>query len=169
MEIPNTMSLRAAIVALVSLAAVAAHATPPSQGRSASCAIVGDSIAVGAGQYLRSCKLNAKIGIPSRAVIDRVDPSADINVVSAGSNDPDNPALRENLERIRQRANHTIWILPVVPRAREIVRAVATQHGDPIVSFAPSGDQVHPKSENELARAIDAVIARASASVDSGG
>ena len=40
-----------------------------------------------------SCKLNAKIGIPSGAIIARVDPSADVNVISAGSNDPDNPAL----------------------------------------------------------------------------
>ena len=162
------MSLRVAIVAFVLLAAVLAHGTP-GQGRSASCAIVGDSIAVGAGQYLRSCKLNAKIGIPSRAVIERVDPSADINVVSAGSNDPDNPALRENLEHIRQRANRTIWILPAVPRAREIVRGVAARHGDAIVSFTPSSDQVHPKSENALASAIDDAIARASVSSDAGG
>lgn len=150
------------------LAAVFAHGTP-SQARGISCAIVGDSIAVGAGQYLRACKLNAKKGIPSGAVIDRVDPSADVNVVSAGSNDPDNPALRENLERIRQRANRAIWILPVVPRAREIVREVAARHGDAVVSFAPSGDQVHPKSDNALARAIDAVIARATVSGDRGG
>jgi hypothetical protein len=34
-----------------------------------SCAVVGDSIAVGAGQHLRGCKVNAKIGISSNAVI----------------------------------------------------------------------------------------------------
>jgi len=42
------------------------------------CAIVGDSIAAGAGKYVSGCRVNAKIGIPSGAVIPRVDPSAEI-------------------------------------------------------------------------------------------
>jgi hypothetical protein len=123
-----------------------------------SCAVVGDSIAVGAGQYMRACRVNAKIGISSRAVIDRVDPSADINVVSAGSNDPDNPKLRANLEQIRSRAKRAIWILPVETRARAVVQAVAAEHGDPVVSFAPAGDHVHPRSEVALARSIAVVM-----------
>ena len=45
------------------------------------------------------------------------------NVISGGSNDPDNPALNENLERIRERANRAIWILPAVPNAREQVES----------------------------------------------
>jgi len=147
-------------VAFSILSIVTVAVSAPVHSYNVSCAIVGDSIAVGAGKYLRSCKLNAKIGIPSGAIIARIDPSADINVISAGSNDPDNPALRENLERIRERANRAIWILPVVPNARKAVRAVATRHGDPVVSFAPSRDQVHPQSENALARDIDAAIAR---------
>lgn len=149
-----------AFVTFSALASLSLAASVPVSSYNASCAIVGDSIAVGAGKYLRSCKLNAKIGIPSGAIIARVDPSAEINVVSAGSNDPDNPALRGNLERIRERAHRMIWILPAVPNAREIVRAVAARHGDPIVSFTPTRDQVHPQSENALARAIDAAIAR---------
>ncbi len=158
------------VVIAFALAALNIAANSAGSRRSVTCAIVGDSIAVGAGQHLRACKVNAKIGISSRAIIARVDPSADINVVSAGSNDPDNPALRENLERIRRRANRAIWILPAIPSAREIVREVAARHGDPIVSFTPSGDQVHPKSEGALARAIDAVIARSGgASIDAGG
>ena len=56
-----------------------------------SCAVVGDSIAVGAGQHMEACRVNAKIGIQSKAVIARVNSSADVNVVSAGSNDPANP------------------------------------------------------------------------------
>jgi hypothetical protein len=123
-----------------------------------SCAVVGDSIAVGAGQYMRTCKVNAKIGISSSAVIGRVDPLADVNIVSAGSNDPANPDLRANLERIRSRARRVIWILPIETRARAEVQAVATAHGDPVVSFAPTGDHVHPRSEIGLARSIAAVM-----------
>jgi hypothetical protein len=123
-----------------------------------SCAIVGDSIAAAAGPYVPACKVNAKIGIPSSAVIDRVDPSADVNVVSAGSNDPDNPQLRGNLERIRARGKRMIWILPIDTEARAAVQAVAAGHGDPVVAFAPAGDNVHPLSEVALARSIAAVI-----------
>jgi len=107
---------------------------------------------------MRTCKVNAKIGISSSAVIGRVDPSADVNIVSAGSNDPANPNLRANLERIRSRASRVIWILPIETRARAEVQAVATAHGDPVVSFAPAGDHVHPRSEIGLARSIAAVM-----------
>jgi hypothetical protein len=123
-----------------------------------SCAVVVDSIAVGAGQYMRACKVNAKIGIPSRAVIARVDSLVDVDVVSAGSNDPANPNLRANLESIRSRAHRVIWILPIETQARAEVQAVATAHGDPVVSFAPAGDHVHPRSEVGLARSIAAVM-----------
>jgi hypothetical protein len=142
--------------ALLTFATIAGAADP---GNKPSCAIVGDSIASGAGQYMRACKVNAKIGISSHAVIDRVDASADVNVVSAGSNDPDNPGLRVNLERIRLRTKRAIWILPIDPAARAAVRTVAAVHGDPVVSFAPAGDHVHPLSEAALAWSIAAVIA----------
>jgi hypothetical protein len=123
-----------------------------------SCAVVGDSVAVGAGQYMRTCRVNARVGIPSRAVIARVDSSVDVDVVSAGSNDPANPNLRANLENIRSRAHRVIWILPIEIQARAVVQAVATAHGDPFVSFAPAGDHVHPRSDIELARSIAAVM-----------
>ena len=158
------------VVIAFALAALNIAANSAGSRRSVTCAIVGDSIAVGAGQHLRACKLNAKIGISSRAIIARVDPSADINVVSAGSNDPDNPALRENLERIRRRANRAIWILPAIPSAREIVRrGGGPARGSDRLVYAV-GRPVHPKSEGALARAIDAVIARSGgASIDAGG
>jgi hypothetical protein len=153
---PTVSRMSVVAVALLTFAAVAGAADP---GNKPSCAIVGDSIASGAGQYMRACKVNAKIGISSHAVIDRVDASADVNVVSAGSNDPDNPGLRVNLERIRLRTKRAIWILPIDPAARAAVRTVAAVHGDPVVSFAPAGDHVHPLSEAALAWSIAAVIA----------
>ena len=84
--------------------------------------------------------------------------NSSVNVVSAGSNDPANPGLRKNLERIRARAKRVIWILPIDARARAAVETVAAAHGDPVVSFAPSGDHVHPRSEAALARSIAAVM-----------
>jgi hypothetical protein len=161
-QMPPILSRLSAASALL-MAATAAFAAdrdirPPRDAKQ-SCAVVGDSIAAGAGQYIAACRVNAKNGISSHAVIDRVDPSADVNVVSAGSNDPDNPDLHSNLERIRARARRTIWILPIETRARAAVQAVAAEHGDPVVSFAPAGDHVHPSSEVALARSIAAVIA----------
>jgi hypothetical protein len=35
---------------------------------------------------------------------------------------------------------------------------VAAAHGDPVVSFSPAGDHVHPRSEIGLARSIAAVM-----------
>jgi hypothetical protein len=130
----------------------------PTANAKPTCAIVGDSIAAGAGKYVPGCTVNAKIGIPSTAVIARVDPSAEINVVSAGSNDPDNPKLLANLVQIRERAKRVVWILPIDARARAAVRAVAEAHHDPVVAFDPGGDRVHPRSEEALAKSIDAVV-----------
>jgi hypothetical protein len=123
-----------------------------------SCAVVGDSIALGAGKFLQACKIDAKNGISSAAVVARVDRTSDVNVISAGSNDPENPNLRANLDRIRSRARDVIWILPIDNRARSVVQEVAAAHGDPVVSFAPAGDRVHPRSEMALARSIVAVM-----------
>jgi hypothetical protein len=159
------MMPRIAIAVGLTLAATAAGGA----GRDGlpSCALVGDSIAVEAGQFLHGCRLNAKIGILSEAVIARVDPFAEVNVVSAGSNDPDNPALRANLERIRARARRTIWILPTIARARAAVQEVAARHGDDVVSFTPR-DGVHPASAATLAHAIDSLIST-SDTVETGG
>ena len=156
-------------VIALSLLLATTVASPAARDGGHSCALVGDSIALEAAQYLRGCKLNAKIGIPSGAVIARVDQSAEINIVSAGSNDPNEPNLRANLERIRGRAKRTIWILPAIPSARAAVREVAARHGDPVVSFAPRGDGVHPASAVKLAQAIDAVIARATGAASEAG
>lgn len=127
-------------------------------GAKPSCAVVGDSIAFGAGQHMGACRVNAKIGIPSKAVISRLNSLSDVNVVSAGSNDPANPHFRTNLESIRSRAHRVIWILPIDGRARAEVRAVAYEHGDAVVSFTPAGDRVHPRSDVALARSIAAVL-----------
>jgi hypothetical protein len=129
------------------------------------CAIAGDSIALGTGtaEGLNAnrrppCTVDAKIGIPSAQVIGRVHP-ADLLVVSAGSNDPDNPKLQANLEAIRAKATgKVLWIVPVNARAASIVRLVAFKHSDGIVSFTPGRDHLHPKSYLPLIAAVNKAI-----------
>ena len=123
-----------------------------------SCAVVGDSIALGVSQQMPGCRRNAKIGIPSDDVIDRIDGAAEINIVSAGSNDPHNPRLHDNLKRIRSQAKRVVWILPVEATARAAVAQVAAAHGDPAVAFEVSDDRVHPRSYADLAQAVSQAL-----------
>lgn len=126
------------------------------------CVIAGDSIAVGTGyaEGLKTsrrppCNVDAKIGIPSAQVIGRVH-AADLLVISAGSNDPDNPNLEKNLEEIRSKATgRVLWIVPVPKRAAAIVRKVAAIHHDGTISFAPGRDGLHPHSYAPIIREVE--------------
>ena len=121
------------------------------------CAIVGDSIAEAMNSYFPACLHDDKIGISSAAVIGRVH-SADVLVISAGSNDPDNPKLLQNLRAIRTKATgKVIWISPRAeryPTAAKAVTTVASEHGDKVVMFHASNDGTHPKYNGQVAAAI---------------
>ena len=119
------------------------------------CAIVGDSIAVGVAEYSHGCSIvDAKIGISSSAIIRRVH-DADVVVISAGSNDPNNPRLVDNLKVIRAKCTHkVIWISPVNRVAAAAVRTVAALHGDTVITFIPGRDHVHPRSYIDLVNRI---------------
>ena len=119
-----------------------------------SCAVVGDSIAEMVQHYLPQCEHNTKIGISSTAVVSRTPSGRDVVIVSAGSNDPDNPSLRKNLEAIQARGGHVIWILPVASRPRAVVSEVATANKEPTIGFEPAGDRVHPRHPDALAKEI---------------
>src|SRR5690242_8349601 len=67
------------------------------------CHIAGDSIAFGTHQVLGGCSWDAKVGIPSADIINRVKP-ADFLVISSGTNDYSNPNLENNLEAARVKA-----------------------------------------------------------------
>lgn len=122
----------------------------------ASCLVAGDSIAVGLGSAL-GCTTQAKVGIPSGAVIGRVRPGYTLTVISAGSNDPANPRLATNLRAARARASgRVVWVVPANGAARA-VRAVAAEHGDIAIGFAAGRDHIHPTSYGALARAVRAV------------
>jgi hypothetical protein len=118
------------------------------------CAIIGDSIAIGLAALMPQCVVDAKVGIPSAAVIYRMH-SADIVVVSAGSNDPRNPRLVDNLKLIRATAlGKVIWIAPIDRAAAKAVASVAAIHSDPVIHFEPGHDNVHPRSDVTLAAAV---------------
>ena len=114
-------------------------------------ALVGDSIAANVAPYMSECLSDALGGIPSADVITRVH-SAEVLIVSAGSNDPDNPRLVDNLKAIRTKATgRVVWISPMNKTAALAVRRVAILHGDPIVHFEPGPDGNHPLSYEILA------------------
>lgn len=107
---------------------------------------LGDSIAVGL-----QCETSyAEVGISSEAAAARW-AGKDFDVISLGSNDPLNPRLYRNLERIRMGTeNHVIWIVPMHPRAAAIVRELARKWGDRVVEFRAGRDGIHPRSYSEL-------------------
>jgi len=150
---PVTLSVKAMKRVAISLAAVlgvgVALAVIPMH---ATCVIIGDSIAFGVGRVMPECLTDAKSGIPSADVIARVHP-ADVLFVSAGSNDPSNPQLENNLKAIRAKASAAIvWIVPMSPSAAAAVKHVAAAHNDSVVQFEASADGVHPRSYSDLAK-----------------
>jgi hypothetical protein len=122
------------------------------------CYIIGDSIAAGSARAVRECSVDAKIGISSTAIIGRAHDAA-LVVISAGSNDPKNPRLRQNLETIRAKATRRVlWIVPIDKTAAAAVRYTAAKHGDGLITFAPAKDNVHPHYYGPVATQIRAEL-----------
>jgi hypothetical protein len=122
------------------------------------CVAVGDSIAVGIGQAAH-CSINAKVGASSSYIAQHTYSSdKGVAVISAGSNDPDNPKLMSNLHAVRAKikARRVVWILPYNRKAAEAARAVAVQHGDAYIDLRGfrTRDGVHPSSYSAVAKKI---------------
>ena len=107
---------------------------------------LGDSIAVGL-----QCEVTyAQVGIGSGAAAARW-AGRDADVISLGSNDPLNPQLGANLERIRRGCKGpVVWIVPRHRRAAAIVREVAARWRDRTLEFEPARDGVHPANYGKL-------------------
>ena len=124
------------------------------------CLIVGDSIAGGLAEQMKNCAVNARASIPAAEIIGRAR-DADVLIVSAGSNDPHNPALVDELEALRAKTRgRVIWISPIDPMAAQAVASVARRHGDTIVQFMPAADGVHPRSYDKLSDDVRSAIAK---------
>jgi hypothetical protein len=138
------MSMAAVLGLGVALAVIPGHAT---------CVIVGDGIAFRVGRMMRECLTDAESGIPSAGAIARVHP-ADVLFVSAGSNDPSNPQLENNLKAIRAKASAAVvWIAPISSSAAEAVKHVAAAHNDSVIQFRTK-DGRHPRSYSDLANRL---------------
>lgn len=124
----------------------------------AECILIGDSIAYEVARFVPECRRDAWSGLRSDEIIARVHP-ADVLVVSAGTNDWNNPDLEKNLRAIRSKASaKVVWISPDPPVGAAAVRRVAKAHGDRIIRFAVSDDKVHPASYAALADQIRASL-----------
>lgn len=123
------------------------------------CAYIGDSIAVGLEQLDTNCAVYARVGAGSEFIARRyrnID-AEDYVVISMGSNDPNNPKLLQNAERLRRSitARKVIWILPYSRVAAGDITIVAREFRDSVVDLRPipSRDGVHP-NYRQVNRAI---------------
>jgi hypothetical protein len=132
--------------------------------------VVGDSIAVGTGGAIPGAVVNAKVGINSSAILDRIDSDksvkgADVAIICAGTNDgygvsgknANSGKTQSNLAAIRKSlgAKKYVWILPFNRNAANDIKAEVGS--DTTVDLAgvatPSKDGVHPSSYAPVARA----------------
>ncbi len=144
---------------LLAAATIALLAVLTASPASATCAVIGDSIAEDLQGFFRECRAAVKIGIGTAAIAALVPSRADVIVVSAGSNDYLTPGLPARLQALRSRAGaaRVIWIRPAPHVAAAAVDAVASAHGDPVVPFAVSRtdrQHIHPQSASALAAEI---------------
>jgi hypothetical protein len=120
-----------------------------------SCAIIGDSIALGLALANPSCFHNAKVGRTAQQIsIHAPAVVANWAIISAGSNRGDN--TRNSLETIRRRisADKVVWVLPRHGAARSWIRTLAVIYGDDVQEFKAGRDGIHPQNYTELNAAI---------------
>ncbi len=124
------------------------------------CLIIGDSIAVGIGQYRPDCIVEAKVGINSRNYVETYTlPESKLTVISLGSNDLGMSNQYTVLYNLRREIKGTVlWILPANnDEARSNILTIANIHNDKVADIRQlplSKDGVHPttKSYKSLAK-----------------
>jgi lysophospholipase L1-like esterase len=115
------------------------------------CLVIGDSIAVGVGQYLPECRTEARVGITSQQFVHELltPENADKVVISLGVNDGLSGYTAANLQRVREtvQGRAVYWLLPAHhDHARALIRSVATRFGDRLIDCTPEAgpDGLHP-------------------------
>lgn len=116
------------------------------------CLVIGDSLAVGVGQFRPECEVIAKVGITSATYLatrmpDRI--SADEVVISLGVNNGDSADTLANLQDVRSRitAKAVYWLLPgLKENVRAMIESVAGNYGDRTIDTRPEAgrDHLHP-------------------------
>ena len=124
------------------------------------CIVLGDSIAVGVGQYRPDCVTIAQGGITSEryvgTLLSRQD--ADTVIISLGVNDDDTVDTAANLRTLREQvhARTVYWLLPgIKEQVRDIIRSVAGANGDRLIDTRPYAgpDHLHPSGPGYIALA----------------
>ena len=124
------------------------------------CIVLGDSIAVGVGQYRPDCVTIAQGGITSEryvgTMLSRQD--ADTVIISLGVNDDDTVDTASNLRTLRDQvhAGTVYWLLPgIKEQVREVIRGVAGAYGDRLIDTRPYAgpDHLHPSGPGYIALA----------------
>lgn len=115
------------------------------------CLVLGDSIAIGIGQYLPECRTEARVGISSQQFAHALlsPQEAGRVVISLGVNDGASAATIPSLRQVRQSVHgkSVYWLLPANhDHARTAIRAVAAEFGDRLIDTAPQvgSDGLHP-------------------------
>lgn len=131
------------------------------------CLVIGDSIAVGVGQYLPECHTEARVGITSRQFIHTLLSPREAGrvVISLGVNDDPAASTARNLRMVREneRGATVYWLLPANHEyARVAIRLVAAEFGDRVIDTAPQvgRDGLHPTGSGYrvLAKLIDNAV-----------
>lgn len=139
---------------------------PPPSAPAGNIVVVGDSIAVGTGSRLKGATVAAKVGDSSTTIKNKVIENASIKnfvnaVISAGSNDPTNPQLANNLAAIRSAlaARNYIWLLPYNATASAVVSNFANSNGDKTINLTqfPSRDNLHPNDYGLVANQASSI------------
>lgn len=114
------------------------------------CLVLGDSIAVGVGQYRPECAVVARVGISSRTYVNTYSvKDARTTIISLGSNDGA-VEYRKELEGLREGLHgRVVWLLSANnTNAAEMARAIAVQNGDAYISVSSvPNDGLHPTSK----------------------
>ncbi|MCD5327856.1 hypothetical protein ACFFU8_09525 [Chromobacterium piscinae] len=117
--------------------------------KASDCLVLGDSIAVGIGQGLSGCAVQAKEGRTTRQIIGHVPKNHYyVAIISAGSNDGERASL-VSLRMLRSyiQAQEVVWVIPSSKfKAALFVQYIAQEFGDRTISLdrVLSNDYTHP-------------------------
>lgn len=130
---------------------LAQHAFGQEEGSSRRCAVLGDSLAVGAARHAPGCEVRARVGIGSAEFARTYAATpvrADAVLISLGANDGGRADTLDHLVAVRAAvvARSVTWILPARgDGARRAILAIAGGLGDRIIETraVTGGDGLH--------------------------
>ena len=117
------------------------------------CLILGDSIAQGISTVRKDCVAYVQSGINSRNWNNKYivnDLSANIVIISLGTNDPETMNTFKELLALRElvAGKKVFWVMPPIkPNVQEIVKIISKNYKDTVIEIPQlSKDKVHPTS-----------------------